>query len=106
RHRGIEQVICARLEDVRFPAGSIASAGMFDVLEHIEDDLGALRAVRTILRSGGHLFLTVPAYNLLHSEDDVAAGHFRRYTVSSLTRVLREAGFQIAYSGHLFGPLP
>lgn len=71
RARGVDPVICARLEDVGLAAGSVAAAGMFDVLEHIEDEAGALQQVHALLRPGGLLFLTVPAYALLHSVDDI-----------------------------------
>jgi SAM-dependent methyltransferase len=106
RARGIEPVICARFEDVALPPGSIAAAGMFDVLEHIEDDGGVLRRVHALLRPGGWLFLTVPAYRFLFSADDIVAGHFRRYSRNSLARAVTTAGFAIAYSGYMFAPLP
>jgi hypothetical protein len=106
RRRGIEQVVCARLEDVDFRPGAIASIGLFDVLEHIEDDLAALHRVRALMRDGSRLFLTVPAFNLLHSADDVAAGHFRRYTRAGLLRLLRQAGFAPEFATYLFAPLP
>jgi SAM-dependent methyltransferase len=99
-------VICARLEDVCLAPASFAAAGMFDVLEHIEDEAGALRHVRALLRPGGHVFLTAPAYAFLHSADDVAAGHFRRYTLAGLTRSLRRAGFRMQYASYMFAPLP
>ncbi len=106
RRRGVDQVICARLEDVSFKPSSVAAAGMFDVLEHIEDDLGTLRRVRSVLRSRGRLFMTVPAYKFLFSTDDVVAGHFRRYTLSRLGRVLRSAGYELEHATYLFAPLP
>jgi SAM-dependent methyltransferase len=106
RARGVDPVICARLEDVGMAPGSVAAAGMFDVLEHIEDEAGALQQVHALLRPGGLLFLTVPAYALLHSADDVAAGHFRRYTLRSLTRTIIGSGFRPEYVTYLFAPLP
>jgi len=104
--RGIDPVICSRLEDLDLPPASMAAAGMFDVLEHLEDERAALRHVYTLLRSGGRLFLTVPAYRFLFSADDKAAGHFRRYTISSLTRVLLGSGFRVAFASYIFAPLP
>jgi SAM-dependent methyltransferase len=106
RARGVDPVICARLEDVGMAPASIAAAGMFDVLEHIEDEAGALRQVHALLRPSGHLFLTVPAYSFLYSADDVAAGHFRRYTLASLTRALVWAGFRMEHATYMFAPLP
>ncbi len=104
--RGIAQVICATLEDADLPVGCAAAAGMFDVLEHIEDEQSALRHVHRLLRPDGHVFVTVPAYPLLFSNDDKAAGHFRRYTRASLARSLSGAGFRVVFSSYIFSPLP
>ena len=57
---------------------------LFDVLEHIEDEAMAIEWIHDHLRPGGQLFLTVPAYQFLWTEYDVAAHHFRRYTRSDL----------------------
>ena len=104
--RGIDPVICARLEDMQLSAASVSAAGMFDVLEHIEDEAAALNHVHTALSPGGYLFLTVPAYQFLFSVDDVAAGHFRRYTISSLSRALEGARFRVEFASYIFAPLP
>jgi SAM-dependent methyltransferase len=106
RARGIDPVICARLEDIGLAPASVAAAGMFDVLEHIEDEGAALREVHALLQVGGRVFLTVPAYNFLQSEDDVAAGHFRRYSLTSLSRALLCAGFTTEFATYMFAPLP
>jgi SAM-dependent methyltransferase len=104
--RGISAVICARFEDACLPLGSFGAAGLFDVVEHIEDDIGLLRAVRHVLRPDGRLFLTVPAYQLLFSADDSVGGHFRRYNRRSIMRVLHDAGFVVDYASYIFAPLP
>ncbi|MDP7720887.1 class I SAM-dependent methyltransferase [Mycobacterium sp. TY814] len=104
--RGVDPVICARLEDIGLARGSISAAGMFDVLEHIEDEAGALRRIHSLLRPGGRLFLTVPAYAFLFSTDDVVAGHFRRYTLRSLKHALAGSGFRPEYATYIFAPLP
>jgi SAM-dependent methyltransferase len=106
RARGIDPVICARLEDAGLPPASVAAAGMFDVLEHIEDELAALRQVNELLVTGGRLFLTVPAYAFLFSADDAAAGHYRRYTISSLACALARSGFRVEFASYMFAPLP
>jgi len=106
RERGIEKVVCARLEDARFRAASVPAAGLFDVLEHIEDDVAHLQEIHRILKPGGHLFLTVPAFQMLFSPEDTSVGHFRRYTRATLEAVLLAAGFRVAYGTYLFWPLP
>ena len=71
--------------------------GMFDVLEHIQDDLRVLRSVRTMLAPGGALCITVPAHMSLWSYFDVAARHARRYTFDELRDKLQAAGFVVEY---------
>lgn len=104
--RGIDPVICASLEDLDLPDASIGAAGMFDVLEHIADEVAAIAAVRRLIRPGGCLFVTVPAYPWLFSGDDVAAGHFRRHTLGSLASSLGQGGFRLCAASYIFMPLP
>ena len=104
--RGVSPVICAGLEDVDFEPSSFASAGMFDVLEHIEDDGAALRGVHRLLEPGGHLFVTVPAWQMLFSSEDTDAGHYRRYSPAGLRTTLERSRFDPVFSTCLFAPLP
>lgn len=100
--RGLPAVIQARFEDVGFPPGSVAAIGAFDVVEHIQDDLAFLRMVRQALKPGGVFYSTVPAHSLLWSEADEIAGHFRRYSRSTLSSVLRAAGMRTEYLTYFF----
>ncbi|HAA55423.1 MAG TPA: hypothetical protein DCE42_11745 [Myxococcales bacterium] len=104
--RGIEQLICATFQDASFREESMAAVGMFDVVEHIEDDLGLLRALRPLIKKGGFVFVTVPAYELLWSDHDDEAGHFRRYTRASMTGLLTSAGFEVKHATYFFSLLP
>jgi SAM-dependent methyltransferase len=79
------------------PSVKFALIGMFDVLEHIDDDRRVLAAAREWLAPGGALFLTVPAAPELWSAFDVAARHCRRYTRDQLQDKLQEAGFSVEY---------
>jgi SAM-dependent methyltransferase len=106
RARAVDPIICARLEDVNLPAGCAASVGLFDVLEHIEDEAAALKLIHSILEPSGRLFLTVPSYQFLYSSEDDVAGHFRRYTIPRLRRVLAKSNFRIEFSSYIFTPLP
>lgn len=64
----------------------------FNVLEHIPDDVGALRGAQRFLQPGAHVVLFVPAFPFAMSDFDRAVGHVRRYTVSSLTRTVVASG--------------
>ena len=67
----------------------------FNVLEHIEDDVGALRAMHAQLRAGGHVCLLVPAHEALFGRIDRTALHVRRYNRNSLRVVLEAAAFEV-----------
>jgi SAM-dependent methyltransferase len=69
--------------------------GAFDVLEHIEDDAAVLANVRSALRPGGGLLITVPQHEWMWSATDVAAHHVRRYVRRVLRKRLLDAGFEV-----------
>lgn len=64
-----------------------------NVLEHIEDDRGALERMYELLEPGGNLVLLVPAHGVLYGEIDQAIGHYRRYERVPLERLLKGVGF-------------
>jgi SAM-dependent methyltransferase len=106
QRRGLLHVICSTFEDAGFRQHALPSVGMFDVLEHVEDDAGFLRALHEAMVPGGRLYLTVPAYQWLWSAEDTYAGHFRRYTLPSLTSTLDRAGFDLELRSYMFSILP
>jgi SAM-dependent methyltransferase len=79
--------------------------GMFDVLEHIDDDEATLRWLFSVLEPGGVLVLTVPAHPFLFDEADVMAFHRRRYRRRELLEKLRRAGFAVRLLTHFMAPL-
>jgi len=66
-----------------------------NVLEHIEDDVAALRNMRSLLAPGGRLILLVPSLKALFGSLDIGLEHYRRYSRSELLERVREAGFEI-----------
>lgn len=73
-----------------------------DVIEHIEDDIHALAECRRILKTGGLLIVTVPAFMALWSPWDEALGHRRRYTASGLAKTIQQAGLSIKKLTYMF----
>ena len=71
-----------------------------DVIEHLDDDARALAEYRRVLRPGGVLLLTVPAYQWLWSPHDEMAAHRRRYARHQLEAVVADAGFEIQRCTH------
>jgi len=106
KKRGVPHVICATTHTAKFKSGTIPAIGVFDVVEHIEDDIGFLNHLWDLLVPGGMLYLTVPTYQLLWSQEDVDGGHFRRYTLNNIKKKILHSGFDISYSSYIFSYLP
>ncbi|MBN2492107.1 MAG: class I SAM-dependent methyltransferase [Planctomycetes bacterium] len=92
RARGLVDVSLGNAYHLPFGAATFDGVTLFDSLEHIDDDRAVLGEVARVLRPGGLVMVTVPAYPFLFSDNDVAAGHRRRYTAGMLKRRLRAAG--------------
>lgn len=94
-------VVDARLPDLTaVPEQHYDLIALLDVLEHVEDDAAALKAIRSRLRPGGALLLTVPANPWMWSAHDVTHHHFRRYSKRRLGRLFAEAGFDARLHTH------
>ena len=86
-------VVC----DVRrlpFRAGVADLVGSFDVIEHFADDAVPLTAARQLVRDGGAVALTVPAFPALWSKFDEQVGHHRRYTRQTLEAAIEASGIE------------
>ena len=92
--RGFERTETASAYDLPVAAGSIDLVTMFDTIEHIPDDVRALRECRRVLAPRGLLFLSVPAYQFLYANNDRIAHHERRYTARLMQRRLAAGGFE------------
>lgn len=106
RRRKLEHVICSTTDSAGFRSGSLPAVGLFDVIEHVQDDGAFVSSIGTLLADGGLLFATVPAYRLLWSDEDVDAGHFRRYSRAGICGVLTASGFRIEFATYFFRLLP
>jgi SAM-dependent methyltransferase len=69
--------------------------GVFDVLEHIDEDNNVLGQLHRAIHSGGWLLLTVPQHKFLWSRADVHACHVRRYAAHDLVAKVHAAGFEV-----------
>jgi SAM-dependent methyltransferase len=79
-----------RADGVRLPFrnGTFDVVIASDVLEHIEDDSGAMAEIARVLRPGGSIIISVPAHQWLFSYHDAALHHFRRYSKATLGSLL------------------
>ncbi|WP_282152706.1 class I SAM-dependent methyltransferase [Ruegeria atlantica] len=82
---------------VPFASEKFDLIGLFDVLEHIEDDEATLGALANRLTSDGRIVMTVPAFQWLWSRHDERHHHFRRYTRAQLADVAAKAGLHMEY---------
>lgn len=101
-------LICTRPEEFGFTSNSFDAAVAGDVLQAVNDDQAVLRELKRVLKDGGTLCLTVPAYATLWGEQDERRGHRRRYTASELRRKLNNSGFEVTRVSYLVasGVLP
>jgi 2-polyprenyl-3-methyl-5-hydroxy-6-metoxy-1,4-benzoquinol methylase len=95
RKRGIANAFCCTLETFPHPEMRFDLITMFDVIEHIDDDIGVLRQARQLLKAGGKILVTVPAYEFLWSIHDDLNHHKRRFVRSQLRKVLEASGFNV-----------
>lgn len=95
RARGLEHVMQGTVADLgtgKVPAADAVT--FFDVLEHLDDDTGALRGAAANLRDGGLVLATVPAYQWLWTAHDTSHHHRRRYTTGRLGAAFASAGLE------------
>ena len=91
----------AYAQSTPFPSDAFDLIVALDLIEHLPDEMPALREMHRICKPGGHFFVTVPAYQSLWSKHDEALGHYRRYTVPGIVARLKEAGFQVRKSSYV-----
>src|SRR6188768_1330910 len=101
QHSNVREVIKIDLLDPDFENKYSAYKEKFDsifllnVIEHIENDLVAVKNCKYLLRSGGHLILLAPAYSWLYCTFDKQLGHFTRYSLKQLKDLLKKGAFSI-----------
>jgi SAM-dependent methyltransferase len=80
--------------DIGRPVDSVVA---MNVLEHIEDDVQALRDLAAVVWPGGRIILWVPAYMQLYGDFDRTVGHFRRYTPTTMHAAIEGAGLRVQH---------
>ena len=78
-----------------YPPESFDAVACFDVIEHVDDDHGAVTALAGLLVSGGRMIATVPAYQWMWSHHDEQHHHKRRYTRGQMVALFEEAGLKV-----------
>lgn len=94
RSRGVD-VVAGSADPLPVETGSHDVITLLDVLEHLDNDVSAVRELVRVLRPGGFALITVPAYQWLWAPHDELNGHKRRYNARELRRVLVEGGLEV-----------
>jgi SAM-dependent methyltransferase len=108
RERGVDSVCLGDAQALPYGDGRFDLVVTVDLLEHLDDDLAALREMLRVCCRGGLFIGTVPAFQFLWSGRDVQLHHRRRYTLAEVSAKLAEAGFRIlkiSYVNLLFFPI-
>lgn len=93
--RGYDVRVGDATHGIPFPDNSFALVTALDVIEHVSDDESILREAHRVLRPGGSLAITTPAFQWLWSHNDLLNGHKHRYTPRELRERIERAGFRI-----------
>lgn len=96
------QDVCASALALPFADETFDVVAAFDVIEHLDPEETGVAELARVLRPGGRLLVSVPAYQWAWSDHDVRAGHYRRYTRSRLEAAITRAGLRVERSSHAF----
>lgn len=91
--------------DFDYKSANATAVGLFDVIEHIEDDISFLSSLSDLLPKDSYIYVTVPSYQAFWNDMDDITGHYRRYTKASLKALGNKAGLQLVYSSYFFSYL-
>jgi SAM-dependent methyltransferase len=95
RERGLADVRLGAAEHLPFDDGSFDLVTALDVVEHLDDDVAALREIWRVLRPGGQILMTVPAHRFMWGDQDEVNLHKRRYVAAEVRDRLKAAGFEV-----------
>ena len=99
--RGYSRVFKGHGNQLPIPDASLDLVTAFDTIEHIPQEMETLEECFRILRPGGHLIVSVPAYQWLYTHQDRMVHHQRRYTAGDLRRKLRSLGFRVRRASYI-----
>ncbi len=94
--------VCGSATALPFADAVFDVVAAFDVVEHCDDEAQALAELARVLRPGGRMLLSVPAYQWAWSDHDVRAGHHRRYTRPRLVAAVERAGLHVDRATYAF----
>jgi SAM-dependent methyltransferase len=95
RKRGLGRVVLGDAQTLPFSSGSFDVVLATDVIEHLDDDLSALKEIDRVLAPGGRALITVPAFQSLWGAEDDRTWHKRRYRLGPLVELVARSGLRL-----------
>jgi len=96
RRRGVKDLVQGSITDPPFAPASFDLVLSLDVIEHVDNDVQILESLFEVVRPGGYLIVTVPAFQSLWSQHDEINQHKRRYRVPQVRDLMTHAGFNVS----------
>jgi SAM-dependent methyltransferase len=96
--KGLAEVMPGDVRKIPFPVDSVDLVLATDIIEHVEEDDIAIKEIYRIIKPGGYILCTVPAFQSLWGIQDDVSQHKRRYKKNGLNALVQSAGFEIRKS--------
>lgn len=96
------QAVLSDATKLSLPSESQDLVTAFDILEHLDDDAKAVKEWCRVLKPGGYLFISVPAYQWLFGPRDIELSHRRRYSRGGLVELTKGTDCQVVFSSYFF----
>ncbi|MEK7590059.1 MAG: class I SAM-dependent methyltransferase [Patescibacteria group bacterium] len=100
KEKNIKNVSIGNITKLPFPDNTFDIVLALDVVEHVEDDLSAMREIYRVMKGDGVAIITVPAFKFLWGITDEMSNHHRRYTISELKTKIKSSGLSIVRSSY------
>ena len=105
RKRDLSQVYNCTFQEFDFNSNLVHGFGLFDVLEHIPDDVAFLKGLYTAMPDNSYLYITVPTYKFLWNDVDNYGKHQRRYDKTAINNLISQTSFKIDFFSYFFSYL-
>jgi SAM-dependent methyltransferase len=95
------EVVHSKAEELPFENACFDTVVALDIIEHTPDDVATIKEIARVLKPGGEIVFSLPAYMCLWGPHDEIYGHYRRYTRGEIVRKLEAGGFEIAQATYI-----